>query len=107
MAMLSYLLVAWGLSYLVTTSVLLRPLRRLISKAGVLATTLIYCRACAGFWVGLVLGLLDYPQGQPIAALPAAIGAMGLCALCSEFVPNYAYEAEQQVLPKADAQGAT
>lgn len=99
--LVSYLLVVWGLCYLLTTSVLCRPPRVLISKLGALARTLVYCRACTGFWIGLVLGLCDFPPNLPIAALPAAIAAMGLCAICSELVPNYAYKAEQEPEPAA------
>jgi hypothetical protein len=100
-ALVMFLLVVWGLTYLLTTSVLLRPWRRLMSSAGTLARTLAYCRACTGFWVGLLFALtkgglhFDFSPHQPVNAIAAALAAMGVTALVSEFVPNYAWSAEQ------------
>jgi hypothetical protein len=51
----SYLVTSLALVYLLTESMILAPLRLTIAGVGPVLTSLVYCRACTGFWVGIAM----------------------------------------------------
>lgn len=63
---LRYTLVFWGLIYIVTQSAIMLPLRLFALRISTLLGALIFCPACSGFWIGLVLGLLGI-YGPPLS----------------------------------------
>jgi hypothetical protein len=57
--LLQYGLTLVGIVYIVSQSYVFRPIRILASNLRLLGV-LIYCPACTGFWVGLLLWKLGY-----------------------------------------------
>ncbi len=83
-------LVLSGLTYLVTQSAILSPLRRFVGSGPVLLAVFVYCAACVGFWVALVLGIAGlWPPGHGSAgwALEAAVAGCGLMAMWGRLMP--------------------
>lgn len=73
---LRYLLVLWGVIYLVTQSAIFSPFRIALSRNTVIAT-LIYCPACFGTWVGFALDSL-LPWTPSIGYVESGLAAMAL-----------------------------
>lgn len=88
-----FCLVLTGFTYLITQSVILRPLRLGVSKLGKPFEVLIYCPACTGFWVGLALGWSGLWPWSP--KVVAAVAAAGLMALWSEYGPPNKWQLER------------
>jgi hypothetical protein len=96
--MLHYMLLLLGITYVITQSVIGMPLRKLVSKAGTVPMILIYCPACTGFWVGLILGALGHWPLQPwySATVEAGITSCALGAVWGEYGPSTnVFEIEQ------------
>lgn len=74
-AWFTYLILALGWVYLLTESAILRWLRLIIAPINPTTLTFIYCRACTGFWIGL----LSTPLFPLRNSVPTA-GAMLLSA---------------------------
>lgn len=90
--LLRFLLVAAGLLYILTRSVIFAWLRQAIARRHILLMALMYCPACMGFWIGLTLGLLGlwpWPATTSWAAattelFESALAVCGLGSLLSE-----------------------
>lgn len=106
--LLSWCLMIAGAIYFVTESVIASPFRGFVvglgralhRGLGGFLTLLLYCPACAGFWLGLSAGYaLESPFTTP---LEAGVVAMALGALWGRFVPGVARYNEEP-LAIADA----
>ncbi len=59
-----YVLLVWGLIYLVTQSAIFAPIRATILHFSRFAGILVFCPSCSGFWIGICVALLGaYTQG--------------------------------------------
>jgi len=67
--LIRYVLVFWGLVYIITQSAILVSLRKSLLKRSTFFATLIYCPACTGFWVGLLFGALGI-YGKGLSSIP-------------------------------------
>lgn len=101
LGLMEWLFVLAGCVYLVTEAVIFAPFRVRFAGSSDFRTTLIYCRSCAGFWIGLLLAPLwpEWEQATGFGAFGAAL-ASGAAAMAVGFAmnavkPNLAYEAEQ------------
>jgi hypothetical protein len=100
---LTWALVGIGLVYAVTEAAITAPVRRALAVLHPVVRTLLYCPACAGFWIGLGMGGFGPhpPAPLPAAAVPwaSAVMLMGLAATWSAWKggnPAYALEQERQ-----------
>lgn len=101
--LLRFVLVSLGVIYLVTEASIAAGPRALIAKRSLFLGSLLYCPACAGFWIGL--GLSFYETGLwpflPITGwlyhLESAFVTMALGAIWSALHPNPAWEAESEL----------
>lgn len=99
--MIAFALVTIGITYGITASALLRPLRGLLvwaSGGSSWVAVLLYCPACMGFWVGALLGAAGlWPEAVHgfSAAWRSAFAAAALGALWSEYGPPSPFEHEQ------------
>ncbi len=59
MEVLQYGLTLIGIVYIVSQSLIFKPIRLIVSSLGLLEV-LIYCPSCVGFWVGLLLHWVGY-----------------------------------------------
>lgn len=75
-----WVLMLFGLVYLVTESTIMMPVRMFFTKhLGVVFEILIYCGPCSAFWIGLVLASLGYwPQQGPWALGECAVASVAL-----------------------------
>jgi hypothetical protein len=89
MVILHYMLLLLGLVYLITQSVIMAPLRKLLTRVPLLLT-LVYCPACTGFWVGVMLGSTGlWPFGEVLfIPIESGIGACAIGALWGEYGPS-------------------
>jgi hypothetical protein len=107
-ALLEFAILVWGVTYVVTQSALLTPARiALVAGAriasvgfAILVVELVYCRACVGFWAGVVLSLVGIApfEGAPWVwpAVESGFTACGMMALVTEHVvPSNAFQIEQ------------
>lgn len=108
-ALLEFALLVWGVTYVVTQSALFMPARiTMVDGArvwvgvgfGDVLVELVYCRACVGFWAGVVVSLLGIApfEGAPWVwpALESGFAACGMMALVTEqIVPSSAFQIEQ------------
>lgn len=79
--LIRFVMLTLGLTYIVTQSSIFILLRLWLNAKAQLLGTLIYCPACSGFWIGMVLGLLGaWPLPTILGPLDAAIAACGLMA---------------------------
>lgn len=103
MSVLVWLALLWGHVYLLTQSTILSVPRMLLTAAwgdggvGRWATILMYCPACAGFWMALLLHqLAPWPGPEmvwaPVEAMVISCGAM---ALIDRQWPSRTFEVEQ------------
>jgi hypothetical protein len=51
-----YVLILWGLVYIVTQSAIMLPFRIGLLRMSTFFGALVFCPACSGFWLGLILG---------------------------------------------------
>lgn len=89
---------AWGVVYLITRSIIFRPLRKLVCKVGLLPCAGVYCEACTGFWVGAALAWLGYwssVRGPWVACLESASATVGLATVATYLIPSNVFEREQ------------
>jgi hypothetical protein len=85
MELLHYIFLLTGMGYLITQSLIMRPLRKLVAKAGAVPAAFIYCPSCTGFWIGLAL--TPYWPFES-SYLGSAISATALMALWKEYGPQ-------------------
>ncbi len=95
--MIQFVLMLWGLVYLLTTSSIFAGVRMAAMDLHPMLGQLVYCPACSGFWIG---GLLSVVSAWPLppllwAPLDAAISSTGIMAIASAYIPSGAYDAEQ------------
>ncbi len=55
-----YLLLMWGLQYLLTQSTIFGPIRIFWGHQSQWRTMLVYCPPCVGFWFGVLAGHFGY-----------------------------------------------
>lgn len=92
-----YVLLLWGVIYLVTSSVIFRPFRIALSRHLTIAM-LLYCPSCFGTWVGFALYKL-LPWDSSVAWLESGLVAMALGRVWSRlFGDNTAWEAEYPLI---------
>ena len=89
-----------GLIYIVTQSVIGRPIRMWVASKGMAFEVLVYCPACCGFWIGLGLYLL-IPSSE--IGLLYALAGCGLGALWSEYGPSSVWEMERKHAKEKEA----
>lgn len=99
--MIGFVLLLWGLVYLLTSSSIFARVRIIATRIGPRTGQLAYCTACSGFWFGGSLALLGaWPLDTVVwAPLDAAVSACGLMGAMGYFVPTagLAWELEQGV----------
>ena len=83
-----YILMLTGLTYIVTQSLIFRIPRMKIAAWSLFWQSLIYCPACAGFWLGAALVPLWPFKALVFAPLESAVCACGLMALWKEWGPQ-------------------
>lgn len=88
MMLAHYILLLTGLTYIVTQSAIFRSARMKIASWSPVWQALIYCPACAGFWLGAALVPLWPFKALIFAPLESAVGACGLMALYKEWGPQ-------------------
>jgi len=76
--LLRWALVGIGITYLITEAGIFSLPRVLLTRGSPFRTTLFYCPACTGFWVGCALVAL-----WPWAVLDAGVGGFIVSALQS------------------------
>lgn len=91
-AWLRYLLIAAGILYLITESVIFSPVRKTIYKLlpqrFKFGIVVLYCPACLGFWCGLTLGALHlWPAdtGSAWAILECGLATMAFGAVSAHY----------------------
>lgn len=90
--LLQWALTVLGVTYLITDSVIFAAVRVILCRGSLFRTTLIYCPACTGFWVGVASGFL-----QPdlwISPVQSGLSAMALGRMWAEFFPGKMYQFE-------------
>jgi hypothetical protein len=80
-----------GLVYILTQSVIARPARVFLAELHPQLEVLVYCSACAGFWIGMLLGVLGYWS----SAVEAAITGCCLGAVWVEYGPASVWFSER------------
>lgn len=100
--MIEFALVAMGITYVITTSYIMVPIRQLLVRASGDSfdfAVLLYCPACMGFWVGVLLGAAGlWPERDVVglnAAWRAGFAATALGALWSQYGPPSGFSDEQ------------
>jgi hypothetical protein len=96
-----WLLSCAGIIYLVTESSIFAPIRMSLAMWSGFIRSLIYCRACTGFWVGVIGGAVNYPialHNPWASATMAGLTGMMLGYVWTCFVPNHAWKPEQEIL---------
>lgn len=93
--MVEFVLVLWGLTYLLTSSAIFAPVRKMVKRLpfGVM----VYCPSCSGFWIGLGLASA---VGWPLQTMfhpmfDAAVASAGMMAVVAHYVPSNAWQIEQ------------
>jgi hypothetical protein len=82
-ALIQWALVVLGVIYFVTESVIFGPVRVTLTRGSVFRSTLLYCPACMGFWVGVASGFLQPALWQnPVQSGLAAMALGRIWALC-------------------------
>lgn len=66
-----FVFIVWGLAYLVTQSSIMLFLRLFVLKHSRFFGTLVFCPACSGFWIGVLLGVVGL-YGPALAPLSPA-----------------------------------
>lgn len=97
MNLVIYSLVVLGLTYGITGSSLLSPLRVLVSRWRFFAR-LVYCPYCVAFWVGY--GVWPFVMGADIGMVvagPAATGVIAVVAALGELWPS-PYPVEREII---------
>lgn len=98
-ALIAWVLLELGLVYLITESMIFSPLRMALARSSMFLAGLLYCPACAGFWVGLALGLLGaWPEAllrSDLRLLEPAIAGVAVGALWGSWHPNPAWALER------------
>jgi hypothetical protein len=93
--LIHFVLTVLGLTYIVTQSSIMAPLRMAIAKRSALLAQLIYCPACAGFWVGMAVAAVRDSGLHDV--LTAAIVACGLMATwAAAFLHTSSWQLEQE-----------
>jgi hypothetical protein len=103
MELLHYILLLTGVGYLITQSLIFRPLRKLVAKAGAVPAAFIYCPACTGFWIGL--GLTPYWPFES-SYIGSGIASAALMALWKEYGPQINVWAIEQAPTESERQAA-
>jgi hypothetical protein len=100
--LLRWVLLMLGWTYLITESAVFSSFRMGFARgAGPFGTTLIYCPACTGFWVGCGLGAFHlWPWDLGLWAIgESGFGAMAVGAAWSAWRHgNPAYAIEQELI---------
>lgn len=94
--MIPFVFLLWGLTYLLTSSVIFVNVRTVIARVPVVGP-MVYCPSCTGFWFGLGLAAV---AGWPLSTMvhplfDAAVSSAGLMAVPAYFMPSSAWEIEQ------------
>lgn len=92
-----------GLVYLVTEAAITAPVRRPIAQLSWFFAGLLYCPACSGFWLGMLLGVLGFwpwPglewRGLFWGPLESAVAGMALGAIWATVHHNPAWGIEMR-----------
>jgi len=104
--LLRFLLVAFGLIYVITESVIFVHPRLWIALRGTTAEAFIYCAYCVGFWVGAALRLLEADAAtvqqllfDPVMGGCLVMGGVALVRACAPDVfLRGAWEREQTII---------
>ena len=92
MSLLIFSLLVVGVVYIVTQSAIFHLPRVWIADRHVMLEMLIYCPACTGFWVGVVLSLLGYGN---LSWLEGGIVACAIGALWGVYGPGNIWQQER------------
>lgn len=66
-----FVLILWGLVYIVTQSSIFAGFRQGLLQGSTFFGTLVFCPACTGFWMGLLLGVFGV-YGSALSWVPRA-----------------------------------
>ena len=66
--LLFFILASCGVTFIITYSSIFEPIRTFIEKRSDFFGELLSCPMCAGFWVGIVISVLDFKDYNPIYA---------------------------------------
>lgn len=87
----TFLLVAFGVVYVLTESVLFASPRIWLASRGVMLEVLVYCALCTGFWAGVALELVFAYEWsvQALLVAPVLSGTlvMGAISVLRAFAP--------------------
>jgi hypothetical protein len=102
--MIAFVLMLWGLTFLLTASAIFAPVRVAVSNVFPQLGQLVYCPGCAGFWIGGALALVStWPLPTILwPPLDAAIASAGLMHAAGFYVPSEAWKIEQGELLEDD-----
>ncbi len=104
MQLINYILLLCGLVYLITQAGIMAPLRITVSMWAKPFELLIYCQACTGFWVGLMLA---YTGHWPFTgwSIESAVAGAALGALWREWgCQTNTYKLEMAPKPLTEAE---
>lgn len=96
-----FLLIAFGVTYVITESVIFVPFRLWIAERAVLLKVLVYCAYCTGFWVGAALAPLLLDGSLRGWGGPLVMGGVAVMRAFGPFLEG-AYEREQRRDPGRD-----
>ena len=82
-----------GLIYFTTESAFFAPVRVRLARSSDFLRMLLYCPACSGFWLGLLISS-QWPDRGPAYVLMSGIAGMGVGAMWATFHDNVAWIAE-------------
>lgn len=102
MSWFSYLVTSLALVYLLTESTIFVPLRVSVAKTGPIAKSFVYCRACAGFWIGLSMSFVGKAPFD--GAVLSGFTVMLLGYLWMKLAPNDAWEVEQALYERTEGE---
>jgi hypothetical protein len=102
--MIAFVLMLWGLVFLLTSSSIFAPVRVALHGVHPLLGMLTYCPACSGFWIGGTLALVStWPLPTIVwAPLDAAIASAGLMEAAAHWFPSRAWDVEQGTAEEND-----
>lgn len=104
-AFAQWALAGLGIIYLLTGSTIFSGPRVTFARNSPVRAELIYCPACTGFWVGLLLGTIGLfpttPHGPLADAVQSGFSLMALGALWGRYGPTGPFEDEmEEVFPE-------
>jgi hypothetical protein len=83
---LFFILATSGITFLITYSVIFEPLRSFIDKRSDFLGELFSCPMCAGFWTGLAVSFISFPDYNIIYAGAITSFACWMVAMTANYI---------------------